>query len=56
MIDFDHRNVLSLIAVAIENELPYVVLPLMENGDLRGFVSNIDRVRDGSSDHALGQL
>lgn len=43
MNDFDHKNVLSLIAVVLENDIPYVVLPLMENGDLRGYVADENR-------------
>lgn len=44
MADFEHRNVLSLIAVIINRDTPYVILPLMENGSLRDFVMNTDRV------------
>lgn len=40
MADFCHKNVLSLIAIVIEQNVPYVVLPLMEHGDLRNYVSN----------------
>jgi len=40
MADFDHRNVMWLIAIMIDNEMkPHVLLPLMEHGDLRSFVS-----------------
>jgi len=40
MEDFDHRNVMWLIAIMIDNEMkPHVLLPLMEHGDLRSFVS-----------------
>ncbi len=49
MKDFRHRNVLSLVAVAIDNDFPYVVLPLMEHGDLRGFVSKPEKVRSSES-------
>jgi len=48
MIDFKHRNVLSLIGVYIQDGFPYVVLPLMENGDLREFVTKPDKVRNFS--------
>lgn len=36
---FGHPNVLSLIGVAMDKQEIYVVLPYMENGDLRSFVS-----------------
>ena len=39
MADFDHRNVMWLIAVMIDNEMkPHVLLPLMEHGDLLSFI------------------
>ena len=40
MQDFSHANVLSLLAVVIDDVTPYVIMPLMENGDLRALVSN----------------
>ena len=44
MMDFDHQNVLSLTAICIKEDLPYVILPLMENGDLKSFTSNSKNV------------
>lgn len=45
MIDFKHENVLSLIGVVYEKaDLPLVVLPFMENGDLCTFVKKEDLV------------
>ena len=44
MIDFTHKNVLSLLAISIHRDTPYVVLPFMENGDLKNFVSNKNNV------------
>jgi len=39
MADFDHRNVMWLIAIVIDSDMvPHVVLPLMQHGDLRSFV------------------
>ena len=41
MKNFDHKNVLSLIGVSIdENGSPLVVLPFMANGDLLRYVRN----------------
>jgi len=40
MADFDHRNVMWLIAIIIDSDMvPHVILPLMQHGDLRSFVS-----------------
>ena len=39
MFDFKHANVISLIGVVYERkDLPLVVLPYMENGDLCSFI------------------
>jgi tRNA A-37 threonylcarbamoyl transferase component Bud32 len=49
MADFNHANVLSLLAITVDDDKPYAVIPLMEKGDLRGVVSDtnaIFRVRD----------
>ena len=40
MADFDHRNVMWLIAIIIDSDMvPHVLLPLMQHGDLRSFVA-----------------
>jgi len=40
MADFDHRNVMWLIAIVIDDGMvPHVLLPLMRHGDLRSFVA-----------------
>ncbi len=44
MQDFQHENVLTLLAVAIKDNLPFVILPFMANGDLRTYVSNTHKV------------
>ena len=45
MIDFKHRNVLSLLGVVhVKGERPLVVLPFMENGDLSTFVKRDELV------------
>ena len=41
---FDHANVLGLLGVAIQNDRPFVILPYMENGDLKSFISNPENV------------
>ncbi|KAK2141614.1 hypothetical protein NP493_5173g00007 [Ridgeia piscesae] len=41
---FEHPNVLSLLGVVIEKNTPYVIMPLMKNGDLKGFIAQRDRV------------
>ena len=40
MKDFKHDNIMSLIGVVIEHDKAFVLLPFMENGDLRTFISN----------------
>ena len=40
MKDFTHQHVLHLLGVAIDDDRVYVVLPYMENGDLKSFISN----------------
>ena len=44
MKDFQHSHVLQLVGVAIQDDRVYVVLPYMENGDLKTYVSNDDNV------------
>ncbi|CAH1796083.1 unnamed protein product, partial [Owenia fusiformis] len=40
MKDFEHPNVLNLIGVALDNDIPYVILPHMANKDLKSYVQN----------------
>ena len=44
MKDFKHRNVLGLIgvSVAVEGDIaaPYIILPYMVNGDLKGYLQH----------------
>ena len=44
MKDFDHKNVLHLIGVYIEDNRPFVVFPFMPNGDLKSYVADEKRV------------
>lgn len=46
MRDFRHRHVLSLIGIAFDLDgSPMVVLPFMEQGDLRRYILNPSMVR-----------
>ena len=47
MKDFKHENILGLIGVAIERNHSYVLLPYMDNGDIKTFISNEENVSDG---------
>ena len=44
MVYFDHPNVLSLLAITIDKDKPHVILPFMDLGDLRSYVSKPDNV------------
>ena len=44
MRDFNHPNVLSLLGVVIRDCRPHVVLPFMEHGDVKTYISNPDQV------------
>ncbi len=41
---FTHRNVLTIIGLVFNENQPYVVLPYMENGNLKSFLADPDRV------------
>ncbi len=43
MKDFNHPNVLSLLGVVLDENKPYVVLPYMEHGDLKSYISDHER-------------
>ncbi|ELU15567.1 hypothetical protein CAPTEDRAFT_168773 [Capitella teleta] len=40
MKDFSHENVLGMYGTFIQNNFPYVILPLMDHGDLKNFIQN----------------
>ena len=44
MSHFHHDHVLGLTAVTIRDNHPFVILPYMENGDLKSFISNDENV------------
>ena len=49
MKNFKHPNVLPLLGVVIKENIPYVILPFMDNGDLKTFVSNEKNVSEHKS-------
>ena len=38
MLSFDHPNVMSLIGVCIDGEMPLIIMPYMSNGRVLGYV------------------
>ena len=38
MLSFDHPNVMSLIGVCFDEEIPLIIMPYMLNGSVLGFV------------------
>ena len=40
MLSFEHTNVMSLIGVCIDGEMPLLIMPFMSNGSLLEFVKN----------------
>ena len=38
MLSFDHPNVMSLIGVCFDEEMPLVIMPYMSNGSVLGYV------------------
>ena len=54
MKDFDHPNVLNVLGVGFntDNGLPFVVLPFMENGDLKTYLKK-RRQKDATVDQLL---
>ena len=43
MSDFQHKNVLSLVGITLKDGQPHIIVPLMEQGDLKSYVAS--RVR-----------
>ena len=40
MLSFDHTNVMSLVGVCIDGELPLLIMPFMSNGCVLEFVKH----------------
>ena len=38
MLSFDHPNVMSLIGVCFDGEMPLIIMPYMSNGSVLGYV------------------
>ena len=38
MLSFDHPNVMSLIGVSFDGEMPLIIMPYMSNGSVLGYV------------------
>ena len=38
MLSFDHANVMSLIGVCLDGEMPLIIMPFMSNGSVLDFV------------------
>ena len=38
MLSFDHPNVMSLIGVSFDGEMPMILMPYMSNGSVLGYV------------------
>ena len=51
---FKHKNVLCMLAITFKKDLPCVILPFMENGDLKTFLGKDNRVSKETT-HALKQ-
>ena len=43
MISFKHPNVMSLIGVCFDGEMPLIIMPYMSNGSLLGYVKQNKR-------------
>ena len=40
MLSFEHTNVMSLIGVCIDGEMPLLIMPFMSNGSVLDFVKH----------------
>ena len=55
---FDHQHVLGVLGVCIDSQerSPYLILPYMENGDLRNFLKNKRVVATTSTDTGFPEV
>ena len=58
MLDFNHPNVLRLVGVCFDTEdkLPVIVLPYMENGDLKHFLKSKRSKSSSTSDEPMPEV
>ena len=40
MLSFEHRNIMSLVGVCIDGEMPLLIMPFMSNGSILEFVKH----------------
>ena len=40
MLSFEHENVMSLIGVCIDGEMPLIIMPFMSNGSVLDYLKN----------------
>ena len=40
MLSFKHENVMSLIGVCIDGEMPLIIMPFMSNGSVLAYIRN----------------
>ena len=45
MEEFKHPNIMSIIGISFIDNMPYVILPFMTNGDLRTYVKEPSNVK-----------
>ena len=53
MLSFDHINVMSLVGVCIDREMPLLIMPFMSNGSVLEYVRQISKGMDYLSQHKL---
>ena len=46
MEEFKHPNIMSIIGISFIDNMPYVILPFMTNGDLRTYVKEPSNVKE----------
>ena len=58
MCSFDHPHVLGLVGICIDNHQrsPYLILPFMENGDLKSFLKTKREIATRSTDNGFPEV